>query len=145
MNFRRPLLLLAALVGTTALFGQNELDEKLKSTALDYAKRIDATTAELNAARERVASEKIPLLNQMRDVENRILSLRAETSALQIATGRFTDERAELDQVATAQRLNVGFYAGLANEGLSTLSSSLGNIEISQWEDRGRPRRLLHQ
>jgi biopolymer transport protein ExbB len=129
-------LFLTASLAAATVFGQTDFDEKLGAAALEYTQRIEVATTELNAARDRVANEKVPLLNQMRGVEDRILSLRAETSALQISTGQFANERAQLDQVASSQRINVGFYVGLANEGLSTLNSSLGNTEIAQWKDR---------
>ena len=132
--FSRFLLPVALLAST--LTAQTELDEKLKETAIEYTKRIDSATAELNAARERIVAEKVPLLNAMRDVENRILSVRAKSSSLQIAAGRYANDRAQLDQANNAQRISIGFLAGLANEGLSTLNSSLGNVELGHWQER---------
>ena len=136
MSPRSTLLLLAAIAFTASLSAQTDLAAKLKQTALDYAGRIDTATAQLNATRERVTTEKVPLLNAMRAVEDRILSLRAESSSLQIASGRYANDRAQLEQVTNAQKITIGFLAGLANEGLSTLSSTLGNIEADQWQDR---------
>lgn len=129
-------LLFASSLLVSTLPAQSELDEKLKETALEYTKRIETATNDLNAARERIVGEKIPLLNEMRDVENSILSLRAKSSSLRIASGRYANDRAQLEQVTNAQRINIGFLAGLANEGLSTLNSTLGSIEMGHWQDR---------
>lgn len=112
------------------------LDQELRAAALEYQQRIETATAELNDTRERIAREKIPLLNQMRDVEERILQTRAELANLRIDAGRFDDERALRDQEANTQRLNLGYLAGLAAEGINTLGSSLNNLETTQWQDR---------
>jgi len=136
MSHRLTALLLASTLLVSSLSAQSELDEKLKETALEYTKRIEAATTALTAARERIVNEKVPLLNEMRAVENRILSLRAESSTLRIASGRYANDRAQLEQVSNAQRISIGFLAGLANEGLSTLNSTLGRIETGQWQER---------
>ncbi len=113
-----------------------DYEAQLRQAAADYTARIDAATRTLNDTRVRIGEEKIPLLNQQRDVENRILNLRAEVSSLETAEATFANDRARREQEAEAQRLNISFFAGAAAEGLTTLSSSLGNVEVESWQDQ---------
>ncbi len=113
-----------------------QYDAQLRKVALDYTTRIETATQTLNATRTRIGEEKIPLLNQQRDIENRILNLRAEVSRLQTESATFANDKARRQQEAEAQRLNISYFAGAAAEGLSTLTSSLGNVEVEHWEEQ---------
>jgi len=112
------------------------LDNELKQVALDYTGRIETATNELNAARVRIATEKVPVLNQMRSIEDRILRLQSEVAALRIENGQLDDERARREQEATAQRANISYVSGLAADGIGTLNNVLSPAEINEWKGR---------
>ena len=126
------LLLTSSLVAQTSEIERH--DANLRRIAIDYTQRIETATTELNDARGRIGAEKIPMLNELRAVEDRILNLRAELATLRTATATFANDKARREQEAAAQRLNISFFAGAAAEGLSTLTSTLGNIEAKRWE-----------
>lgn len=135
--------LLGTLLGVTSALAQSpqppktaaDYDATLRKVALDYTQRIETATDELNDARVRIAEEKVPLLNDLRDVESRILGLRAEISQLETTRATFANDKARREQEADTQRLNISYFAGAAAEGLTTLNSSLGNIEAATWQD----------
>lgn len=111
-----------------------EFDAKLIEVAEAYTAKIEAASAELNATRVRIAEEKIPLLNELRAAEDRILSLRAEVSRERITAGNFEADRARREQEADAQRLNVSFLATSAAEGLSTWRNTAGSLGLREEE-----------
>lgn len=111
-----------------------EFDAKLIEVAEAYTTKIEEASAELNATRVRIAEEKIPLLNELRAAEDRILSLRAEVSRERITAGNFEADRARREQEADAQRLNVSFLATAAAEGLSTWRNTAGSLGLREEE-----------
>ncbi|MCF3650667.1 MotA/TolQ/ExbB proton channel family protein [Synoicihabitans lomoniglobus] len=130
------LLLLTGAAVAGAQEATAKYDAGLRKIATEYTKRIETATAGLNDARVRIASEKVPLLNDMRAVEDKILNLRAELGSIRINTADFANDRTRREHEANAQKLNISYFAGTASEGLSTLSSTLGNIEMGDWSAR---------
>lgn len=126
--------LIAALVTSTIAFAQTpeEFDAKLAEVAEEYVERIENATDELNATRERIAEEKVPMLNDLRAVEDRILRLRAEMERQRVITGNLEADRAQREQEAQAQRLNVSFLATAAAEGLTTWGNTAGSLGLGE-------------
>jgi len=112
----------------------NEFDAKLAEVAESYAERIETATNELNDARVRIAEEKVPLLNDLRAAEDRILRLRAEMDRQRIIAGNLDADRARREQEADAQRLNISFLATAAAEGLTTWGNTAGSLGLGDHE-----------
>lgn len=111
-----------------------DFDAKLIEVAEAYPAKIERAATELNATRVRVAEEKIPLLNELRAAEDRILTLRAEVGRARINAGNFEADRARREQEADAQKLNVSFLATAAAEGLSTWRNTAGALGLREEE-----------
>ncbi|WP_221032007.1 MotA/TolQ/ExbB proton channel family protein [Actomonas aquatica] len=129
-------LLLATAASAQTAESIARYDAILRQAATAYTARIEQATQTLNDTRVRIGEEKIPLLNDLRALEDRILNLRAEITTFQTNTANFANDKARREQEAEAQRLNISYFAGTAAEGLSTLTSSLGNVEAEHWAEQ---------
>ncbi|GAB5558366.1 MAG: hypothetical protein SynsKO_00130 [Synoicihabitans sp.] len=131
---RRIVLLTAFLAGAghaqdmdTAVF-----DQKLVDAAAGYVTKIEEATEQLNQARTRIASEKVPKLNELRAMEDRILAARAAMARERIVAGNFEANRAQLEQESEAQRLNISYLATAAAEGLTTWRNTSGALGLDE-------------
>jgi biopolymer transport protein ExbB len=125
-------LLIATPIAMTAQ-DTADFDAKLIDVAIEYAAKIETATEELTSARTTIAEEKVPLLNQLRGAENRILQARADMDQQRIITGNFETDRARRQHEAEAQRLNISYLATSAAEGLSTWRNTSGSLGLGDW------------
>ena len=132
-NWIALISLLSFAAGPTG-FSQAEINTTLQQVARDYTQRIESATNELNATRETIAGQKIPLLNSMRAVEDRILSLQAEVGALRIANGELSNEKAVRDSESNAQTANIAYLSGLAADTLGSLNNTLAPADAEEWK-----------
>ncbi len=125
-------LLLSSLVASSTIFAQDtaEFDQKLVDVAAQYATKIEEATTQLTEARTRIASEKVPKLNELRGMEDRILQARAAMSRERVVAGNFEADRARREQESEAQRLNISFLATAAAEGLTTWRNTSGALGL---------------
>ena len=129
-------LLTALFVATPfALTAQDtaDFDAKLVEVAIEYAAKIETATEKLTDARTRIAEEKVPMLNQLRSAEDRILQARADMDQQRIVTGNFEADRARRQHEAEAQRLNISYFATSAAEGLTTWRNTSGSLGLGDW------------
>lgn len=110
-----------------------DFDAKLVEVAIEYAAKIETATEELTDARTRIAEEKVPMLNQLRAAEDRILQARADMDQQRIITGNFEADRARRQNEAEAQRLNISYLATSAAEGLTTWRNTSGSLGLGDW------------
>jgi biopolymer transport protein ExbB len=135
---KRPLFrsLLIALALPLGLAAQDtaDFDAKLLEVAESYTAKIEQAANDLNAARLRIAEEKVPQLNALRAAEDRILTLRVEVAREQMTAGNFEVDRARRQQEANAQNLNVSFLITSAAEGLTTWRNTAGSLGLRDQE-----------
>lgn len=61
----------------------DSLDDAIRRTALDYTQRREAATKELNATRERIATEEAVLAKSVQEFQNRIVGLETEIARIE--------------------------------------------------------------
>lgn len=130
----RLLLGIAILPATSFAQTTEDFDAKLIEVAESYTGKIEQAAEDLNTTRTRIAEEKIPLLNELRAAEDRILTLRAEVARETITAGNFEADRARREQEADAQRLNISFLITSAADGLSTWRNTAGSLGLREEE-----------
>ncbi|HUG11888.1 MAG TPA: hypothetical protein VMM36_12785, partial [Opitutaceae bacterium] len=127
----RAFLSLAAIMmlGATALPAQT-LDESLQKAATDYRERVSRAADELNRARTRIAAEKVPLLEQMRAAQNRVIASEGEATRFETQREDFTEQRRKLVLELDAVRKTARYVHTLASDGLRATVDGLAPGEI---------------
>lgn len=128
-------------VATAAVAAEN-FDDAIKRATLDYAARLRTAGEDLNRSRERIATEKEPLLKALRAAEDRIIA--AESTLIKLDTGRETagtDRKALLKDFDTLRK-NITYITTLAHDGFKALATGLAPGEE---QSRGREMQVLQQ
>ena len=110
--------------GATQLNAQT-LDNALQSAGTEYRERIARAAEELNRTRARVAAEKLPLLEQMQEAQNRIIAAESETTRLETRREDSTEQRRKLMLELEAISKTTGYAATLARDGLKVTVEGL--------------------
>jgi biopolymer transport protein ExbB len=101
------------------------LDEALKREAVDYVDRQRQAIVDLNAARARVAKEKLPLMQAVRAAEDRVIQAEAATRRMETETDHFAENRRNLLKELDGLRKTVGYVNTLARESVKAASDGL--------------------
>ncbi len=102
-----------------------DLDDIVKQSIFNYAGKIDSATDELNSIRERVSEEKILLLDETRELENRLLELRARSSKLKLEKDQAKSKHAFLKQSTEKLATNVSYLVSLYQDGIRGMDTSM--------------------
>jgi biopolymer transport protein ExbB len=114
-----------APAATAPAGGAGNFDEALKRAASDYAERLRRASDELNRARERIAREKAPLLNELRAAEGRINALERETLRLGTDQEQATTNKRRLLRDLEDARKTGAYVTTLANDAMKLLDEGL--------------------
>jgi biopolymer transport protein ExbB len=116
---KRAFISLAALsMLGAALLPAQTLDESLQKAAADYRERVSRAADELNRARARIATEKVPLLEQMREAQNKVIASESEATRFETQREDFTEQRRKLVLELDAIRKTSRYVHTLASDGL---------------------------
>jgi len=131
-----PLLLLVIVSGPAPLRGDDALNDALSRTSLDYAKRIETATGELNSVRESIAAERAPLMDEAARLEDRIIDLESQVSRLETAQARASDDHRRLRLEFDGLAKNLGYLNTLAQDNLKLTEATLLPGESAMYSDR---------
>jgi len=123
-------------LGSGPLRAADPLDDAVKQASLDYAKRIDAATQELNETRETIATERAPLMEEAARLEDRIIDLESEVARLETAQSRAIEDRRRLRVEFEGLSRNLSYVNTLAQDNLKLTEASLLPGESEAYSDR---------
>lgn len=119
-----PLVLTAFALAAAAPAAEN-FDAALQKAATDYAGRLKSAAEELNRTRERIATEKAPLLKDLRATEDRIIALERETLRLSTDQENSGATKRRLLKDIEEQRKTGAYITTLATDALKALHDGL--------------------
>ncbi len=125
MKTRIPCFLLLAAALCVRLPAADGLDQTMDKAVLDYTERLRQASAELTAARERVAREKAPLLQAQRAAEDRLLAAESETARFETSAEQSANNRRRLVKDAEQLHRNTTYLSSLAQDSLKAYGDSL--------------------
>lgn len=99
--------------------------QALADAATEFEAKLQTAGTELQAARKSVAADKVPLLQQLREAEDRLLAAEAAIGRSERQHDEFAAERRRLVQEIDAQRKTLAYASGLARDGLRGLEGAL--------------------
>jgi len=117
-------------------------DEAMARASLDYNERLRKAADELNRTRERIASEKAPLLLRMRAAEDRLIAAESETTRFETAQENTAEQRRLLLKELDGVRKHTNYIATLAQESLKAFTDTFAPGEEQLVSDRVQS---LHQ
>jgi len=117
------LLSLACLAATVR--AADSFDDAMARATLDYAQRLRTAGDELTQTRERIASEKAPLLNALRAAEDRIIAAEQEITRMETAQDQSQDARRKILADAESLRRNESYITTLAHDSLKAYGDGL--------------------
>ena len=130
------LLVCVIALGSASLRGADALDDAINSTTLDYAKRIEAATNELNDVRERIAAERAPLMDEAARLQDEIIDLEGQVSRLETSQAQAGEnhrrQRLEFEGLAK----NLSYVNTLAQDNLKLTEATLLPGESGIYSDR---------
>jgi biopolymer transport protein ExbB len=124
---KSPILqaLASVLLLTATLRGAESFDDAMKRATADYGERLKTAADELNNTRKRIADEKAPLLQDMRNAD------RMEANQ-EDATNQHRKLLTDLDSI----RKNTTYIGTLSHDGLTAFDESLAPGEGQLLSDR---------
>ncbi len=125
MSFARLGLRAALLLVLAASVRGETFSDAVNRATAEYARRLQAASSELNAARERIGNEKAPLLEQLRKAEDRIVGADAQIGRMQATADEAADTRRRLLLDIEALRKTSAYLATLAHEDLTAFGDGL--------------------
>lgn len=123
-------------LGSGPLRAADSLDDAVKQASLDYAKRIDDATRELNDTRERIATERAPLMEESARLEDRVIGLESEVARLETAQARAVEDRRKLRVEFEGLSRNLSYVNTLAQDNLKLTGATLLPGETGAYSDR---------
>ncbi len=115
----------ALIAGWPTLRAAESLDKALDAANTDYKQRVETAAAELNRTRERIAAEKVPLVEQIRAAENRILLADGESTRVDTRREDTAEQRRKLLLDLDSIRKSTSYVATLARDGLKSAADGL--------------------
>lgn len=117
------------------LRADDSVDDAVKQASLDYAKRIEAATKELNDTREAIAARRIPLMDESAKLQDRIIGLETEVGRLEGAQARSTEDRRRLRMEFDGLARNLSYVNTLAQDNLKLTEASFVPGESEAYSD----------
>jgi len=96
-----------------------DFDAVLKEATLEYGRRLEAANQELSQTRQRIEEAKAPLLQDMRQAEQRLFTVEADVVRLQTSRERWGERFRELQQHAEVLQKNTNFLDSTAFEAIN--------------------------
>jgi biopolymer transport protein ExbB len=140
IKIKSILILILVLVGMQSLPAQEQTEdtEKKATTSFDSARqsvqqKLEQSIAELNAIREQVATEKIPLSQKLGELESELVNVRLEYQK----TSRLLDSRtldlSNLRSEIKSRREEIAYLSNLLGEYTRNFESRLHIAEIQRY------------
>ena len=121
----RALVPLAALLFSALALRAQPLDQALANAAADYRGRVTRAADELTRIRARIGAEKMPLLEQMRAAQDRVITAESEATRLETRREDATEQRRKLLLELDSIRKTTSYVSTLAHDGLKTAGDGL--------------------
>lgn len=119
-------LLLCCLPLTAGLAADVEtFDEALKRAATRYEHQIQQAAQDLNRTRERIATERAPLLQARQAAEDRVLALEREVTRLETLEQGAAERRRKLLKEQESLRRTVNYLGSTSRDALKALAEGL--------------------
>jgi hypothetical protein len=125
---------IAGLLGTASRAAT--LDESMDKAAADYRQKAELAAASLNKTRSRIADEKAPLLKELQEAEDRIVSAEAENSRLETLRDESGEQRRKLAQELESLRKETDYAGTLAQDSLKAGLGALAPGESQRLADQ---------
>jgi biopolymer transport protein ExbB len=123
-------------LGPGLLRAADSLDDAVRQASLDYAKRIEAATKELNDTRESIAAERAPMMEQATKLQDRIIELESEVARLENTRTGFAQDRRRLRLEFDGVAKNLSYVNTLAQDNLKLTETSFLPGESEAYSDR---------
>ena len=135
---RLPLLLsfCLGLWFTGSAGAETSLDDRMSAALLEYTERLDAANAELVTTRHRIEDERAPIMDAIRAIEERLITLEAEVSALETESARAEEGRQETEMNWESIVRNVDYLSRISIENLEGMKTALLPGEDELYGDR---------
>ncbi|HWA84700.1 MAG TPA: MotA/TolQ/ExbB proton channel family protein [Opitutus sp.] len=116
--------LLGAALGTFAADEADPIAKVAEQANTEFTQRLEAATRELTATRERIATEKAPLLAATQAAEDQIIALGPEIAVLQSAHADAEARRQKLESARFNAQKNVNYLNTLARDSLRSVGDA---------------------
>ncbi len=120
------ILTLVGLATATGLLAQapaSTLSERMREAKISYEQPLQQATEELQATRERITQERVPLVEANRELQQRILRLETELRLLRHEATHAEQLRRQLTQESEELRRNLGYVRSTAQERMQDLTA----------------------
>lgn len=124
-TYRHTLAALSFFALSFPVIGAESLQELLARASLDYEQRLVSATNELNSARERIATERLPLVTKKQNTEDQVVALGLEITRLKTAQIEAAEQRTKLLADLESINKNLRYVTALAQDGLKNLETLL--------------------
>jgi len=95
--------------------------------------RLAASVAELNALREQIAAEKLPLSQELTSLEERVTSLRKENDRVSRLVAAGALDLASMKAEIKARQDELSYVGNLLDEYARTFEQKIHPVELQQW------------
>ncbi len=129
-----PILLPLWLVGTL-LAGPTQAETTFDAAAAHAKADLDKALAELSALRQQIANEKVPLAKKLNDIENAVLSKRAEFERIQRQHGSKTFDIETLRAEVKARRDENVYVTSLLDEYVRAFETRIHISEAQRYKE----------
>lgn len=99
--------------------------DPLGKAALSFAARLEQANQQLSESRAAVATEKLPILRAVREVEDKLGIVKSEIARLESLQGNFEETQKSLAKDFDASRKNLSYGATLAQESIKAFNDGL--------------------
>lgn len=123
-------------LSASAATSTETFDDAMKRASLEYVDRLKKATDELNRTRQRIMEEKVPLLQEMRAAEDRIISAEGASGRLNTRHEEAATERRKLLKDIDTFRKNTTYIVTLAHDGLQAVRDGLAPGENELFSER---------
>ncbi|HEY3757091.1 MAG TPA: MotA/TolQ/ExbB proton channel family protein [Opitutaceae bacterium] len=127
----RPLVPLFALLALSAVSARADstFDQTMSVEAGKFQDRVTQAARDLISTRDRITSEKAPLLVRLRAAEDRILAAEQAVSDQEFRRDQVQSQRTELVKQVDAVARNDAYFTELAADALKTYAGELGPVD----------------
>jgi biopolymer transport protein ExbB len=121
----KTLLAAGLICSALAAMAAEPMDKALEAAALDYGKRLETAGRELVDVRARIAAERAPLAQKLREIEERLVAVEAESVRLQANEARAGNLRVRRQRENEKTASSLSYISNLAQESLKVFESGL--------------------
>ncbi|MEZ5276921.1 MAG: MotA/TolQ/ExbB proton channel family protein [Opitutaceae bacterium] len=124
------------LLLTVSARSESSLNDRMAAALLDYTARLEMANAELAETRHRIEDERVPLMDSIRQIEEDLVTLEAEVSALEAESARAEEGRQETEMSWESIVRNVDYLSRISLENLEGMKAALLPGEADVYDER---------